>query len=418
MRLLFLIHAYPPQHIGGHEIRCQRTAEGLRQRGHEVLVLTTYRQKNGPRKEGPIWRLLRSKWSENPKRSAFKWLFVYRHNIKVFQETITEFQPEVIYRWWLNWCTAAFVNYVHENAPCPVVVSVGGALPATPDDLWFHFCRTPAKGILRNLVKRTLVRLAGLWIPTRPREIVYETAVFPSRSVRDRCLNLEGWKVKYPVVIYSGVDMTKFSSRDPNAYRHPPRFLFAARMDPEKDPLTFLKAVKRLAQKGLPVRATLAGATSVDPTESYARTVLRYAESLNGIVRVRRNVPPEKMPDLFHDHEVFVFISSWEGLSLALLEAMACGLAIIATSDCGGPDEFLLEGENSLLFPFGDADALAERMEQLIREPHLVAKLGQNAQYLARQRFTFDRYLDEIERLLESVRRKVIDDACAEGGLG
>ncbi|MDW8030076.1 MAG: glycosyl transferase family 1, partial [Armatimonadota bacterium] len=63
MRLLFLIHGYPPDVIGGHEVRCQRTVEGLRQRGHDVLVLTTYKRENGPSKEGFVWRLLRSKWS-------------------------------------------------------------------------------------------------------------------------------------------------------------------------------------------------------------------------------------------------------------------------------------------------------------------------------------------------------------------
>jgi glycosyltransferase involved in cell wall biosynthesis len=49
---------------------------------------------------------------------------------------------------------------------------------------------------------------------------------------------------------------------------------------------------------------------------------------------------------------------------------------------------------------------LAERMERLIKKPDLVVKLGQNARRLVEERFTIERYLDEIEALLKSVMRK------------
>ncbi|GBC99885.1 Putative glycosyltransferase EpsD [bacterium HR17] len=404
MRLLFLIHGYPPDVIGGHEIRCQRTVEGLRQRGHDVLVLTTYRRENGLRKEGHVWRLLRSKWSEDPQRTAFKWVFVYRHNVKVYRQVLAEFQPDIICRWGLNWCTAAFVNYVHETAPVPVVVFVGGGIPAVPDDLWFHFCRTPAKGIVANLLKKALVRLASFWIPTEPKPITYDTVTFNSRFVRDWCMEREGWQVKRPIVIYGGVEISRYFPRSSESYHNnPPRFLFAGRIDPEKDPLTCLKAVTKLAQKGLPVKFTLAAGVSLHP--DYEKQVFQRAIELDGFVQVRHNVPPSEMPKVLSEHDVFVFSSQIDWWPNALLEAMAAGLAVIATR-CGGPDEILVDGENCLIFPFGDADALAERMEQLIHDPSLVIKLGQNARKLVEERFTLERYLDETEALLESVRRK------------
>jgi glycosyltransferase involved in cell wall biosynthesis len=83
---------------------------------------------------------------------------------------------------------------------------------------------------------------------------------------------------------------------------------------------------------------------------------------------------------------------------------MACGLAPIISS-FEDVDGILQDGENCLLYPFGDADALAERMERLIKEPDLVVKLGQNARRLVEERFTIERYLDETEALLKSVMR-------------
>jgi glycosyltransferase involved in cell wall biosynthesis len=282
-------------------------------------------------------------------------------------------------------------------------VFVGGGTSPVPDDSWFHFCRTPAKGTLQNLVKKALIKLASLWIPTEPKPIDYDTVTFNSKFVRDWCLQKEGWKVKRPVVIYGGVEVQRYSLRSPESYHNPPRFLFAGRIDPEKDPLTCLEAVERLARKGLPVRLTLAAGTSLHP--DYERKVFQKAESLNRLVEVRHEVPQSEMPKMLGQHDVFVFSSQIDWWPNALLEAMAAGLAVIATR-CGGPDEILVDGENCLIFPFGDADALAERMERLIKEPDLVVKLGQNARKLVEERFTIERYLDETEALLKSVMRK------------
>jgi len=402
LRLLFLIHAYPPDVIGGHEVRCQRTVEGLRQRGHEVLVLTTYRREKGPHKEGYVWRLLRSKWSEDPKKSAFKWVFVYRHNVRVYRQVLNEFQPDIICRWGLDWCTAAFVNYVHETAPVPIVVFVGGVVPPIPDDLWYHFCRTPAKGVVRNLLKRNLIRLASLWIPTEPKPIAYDTVTFLSHFDLKLCRQ-GGWQIKNPVVIYAGVDVNRLRPKSPEDYQHPPRFAFLARLDPEKDCLTVVRAMQKLYAKGRLVRGTIIGGTSLD--KSYREEVIRHMETLNGAVSLLNELHPSQVPEVLSQHEAFIF-ASWPGwIGNAALEAMACGLApIISRFD--DVDKILREGENCLLYPFGDADALAERMEQLIRDPSLVVKLGQNAQRLIHERFTIERYLDETEALLESVRRK------------
>ena len=365
-------------------------------------MLTTYRRENGPRKEGHVWRLLRSKWSEDPQRTAFKWVLVYRHNVKVYRQVLADFQPDIICRWGLNWCTAAFVNYVHETAPVPVVVFVGGGIPAVPDDLWFHFCRTPAKGVVQNLVKKVLVGLASLCIPTEPKPIDYDTVTFLSRFDLQLCRR-QGWWAKNPVVIYAGVDIDKLPLKSPTDYRCPPRFVFLARLDPEKDGLTVVKAMQKLYTKGEPVRGTIIGGTSLD--KSYREEVIRHMETLNGVVSLLNELPPARVPEVLSQHEVFIF-ASWPGwIGNAALEAMACGLAPII-SCFEDIDNILKAGENCFLYPFGDSDALAERMEQLIHDPSLVIKLGQNARKLVEERFTLKRYLDETEALLESVRRK------------
>lgn len=77
---------------------------------------------------------------------------------------------------------------------------------------------------------------------------------------------------------------------------------------------------------------------------------------------------------------MYVNSSDYEGMSNAMLEAMAIGLPCVCT-DCpiGGANAVIKDGENGLLVPVGDPDTLAEAVERVISQPELAFKLSQNA---------------------------------------
>ncbi len=84
------------------------------------------------------------------------------------------------------------------------------------------------------------------------------------------------------------------------------------------------------------------------------------------------------------DAAVFAFSSDWEGLPNALMEAMALGLPIVATDcPCGGPRTLIEDGENGLLVPIKNPEALAAGINRLIEEPELAERLGDNARKIA-----------------------------------
>lgn len=85
---------------------------------------------------------------------------------------------------------------------------------------------------------------------------------------------------------------------------------------------------------------------------------------------------------------LFVLPSRWEPFGIALLEAMACSKAVIAT-DAGGPPEFITHGINGLLVKPKDVTALAQAMEQLIVDQNLAQRLGKKAQETTAH-FTWD----------------------------
>ncbi|MCX6626485.1 MAG: glycosyltransferase family 4 protein [Candidatus Solibacter sp.] len=85
--------------------------------------------------------------------------------------------------------------------------------------------------------------------------------------------------------------------------------------------------------------------------------------------------------------DIFVLPSLSEALSNSLMEAMGCGCCPVA-SDTGGNPELVADGETGLLFPVGDAEALAERLVRLLDGPEYRRRLGARAERRIEEHFT------------------------------
>jgi len=81
------------------------------------------------------------------------------------------------------------------------------------------------------------------------------------------------------------------------------------------------------------------------------------------------------IPELLSASDSFVLPSLWEGLPVALTEAMASGLPLVATQ-VSGTSQVVIDGESGLLVPPGDEGALAEAMDRLLSDPALASEMG------------------------------------------
>lgn len=97
----------------------------------------------------------------------------------------------------------------------------------------------------------------------------------------------------------------------------------------------------------------------------------------------------ENVREHLQSADMFVLPSRFEGLSNALLEAMACGLPVVATKTSGTVD-VLRHGENGLLVDVEDPKALAAAIEQLLQETSLAQKLAENAIQTVRMNYSLD----------------------------
>jgi glycosyltransferase involved in cell wall biosynthesis len=117
------------------------------------------------------------------------------------------------------------------------------------------------------------------------------------------------------------------------------------------------------------------------------RLLRRIAElGVGEIVEFCGYVPREQLRDLLCTLDVFVVPSHQEGLCIAALEAMACGCPLISTR-CGGPEEFVIDGETGFLVAFDPAE-MAEAMVRITGNEVLRRRLSESALKLVRENYS------------------------------
>jgi glycosyltransferase involved in cell wall biosynthesis len=161
------------------------------------------------------------------------------------------------------------------------------------------------------------------------------------------------------------------------------------------------KGVRELlaAAKNLPsARFTLVG----PPQPDFVETVRRDLDALGDRVRLLSPRPREEILELYRGADVFTLPSHTEGFPMVILEAMAAALPVVATS-VGAIPHILEDGEQGLLIPQGDAEALETALRRLVESPQLRRNLGQQARQRVEAAFTPEaviRQLDGIYRAL------------------
>jgi len=118
-------------------------------------------------------------------------------------------------------------------------------------------------------------------------------------------------------------------------------------------------------------------------------------------ITVTGYISPKDMPAYYSLMDVFVHPSLRDGMPNALLEAMACGKAVVATP-VGGILDVLEDGKNGVIVNVNDASALAGKIQELLVNPEKLAILGKNARESIADEFTLEK---ELEANLEVYRK-------------
>ncbi|HVZ72981.1 MAG TPA: glycosyltransferase family 4 protein [Polyangia bacterium] len=328
MKILVVSNIYPPFVLGGYELLAKDVVEALRARGHVVDVLTTTAD---AAPEPGVHRTLHlaRKFGHDAGRDRVRHLWTGWRNARATRDYLrAEGRPDValmmsqrrlgLEPWWAL-----------QRAGVPVVATVN-------DDWPVAYCasrRDGLSGLLRRFVDDLPSgrRLRGL----RP-----ERVVWLSDAVR-REVRRAGAPLADGDVVPQGVDATLFRPRAFRPIGPRPRLLFVGRLHPSKAPDVAIEAVAQLVRRGVDATLGIHGAPFDD---AYGAALQELAQRLGVADRVdfRGFCPRPQLPDVLRKSDALLFASrlEHEGQGLTYLEAMACGLPVVAWP-AGGAREFL-----------------------------------------------------------------------------
>ena len=245
-------------------------------------------------------------------------------------------------------------------------------------------------------------RLANWWLARRHTGAI----IAGSEEIRRDILRYDHVRPELVEVIPNAVDLSRSASALTRQAARKRLGLAAedyvlgtvGRLEEQKGHRFLLDALDRLRAQGLDAVLLLVGGGREEAAlrEQAARLALGERVCFLGM--------RDDLGDLFRAMDLFVMPSLWEGLSLAMLSAMAAGLPVVATH-VGGVPEVLGDDERGFVLPPGDAAALAERIAWCHAHPAAAACAGTAGAAHVRANYSDAALVKRVEAVYERVYR-------------
>jgi len=309
----------------------------------------------------------------------------------------------------------AFVDRAEDEGFATHVVSLGGALDLGAINRLRMLLTREHADVLHththfslNVVGRIAARAAGARVVAhmhientfRPGALARRAQVAVDNGTTRLCtwvvavsdatraaLVAQGYPQDRTVTVHNGIDAQEAALAATLEPTTPgPVLLEIGRLCDVKGQRDLIAALPRLARTD--VTLLLVG-EDLESGGAYRTALERRARELGLGDRVRLLGRRNDVPALLAAADALVLPSSIEGLPLVVLEAMAAGRPVVATS-VGGTPEAVVDGETGLLVPAGDVDALARAIDVLLGDPELARRLGEAGKRRVRERFDAD----------------------------
>lgn len=235
-----------------------------------------------------------------------------------------------------------------------------------------------------------------------------DLAICPSRFFAEQLERHAPALSRRVTYVYNGIDTAPFENADRQSFRkrlgiteNEIVIMYAGQINELKGLAYLVRALKDLRTDHSNVSLLVIGSPRIWPdynvgmvrkATAYERQVALEATGLP--VRFAGQVPEMDKPGYFAACDIYCCPSVLpEGFPLTILEAMASGKPVVATSVGGIPEE-VVEGETGMLVSPADSNALAKALKILVKDEETRQRMGANAKALTKRKFTMDRMLD------------------------
>jgi glycosyltransferase involved in cell wall biosynthesis len=376
MRILVLNHEFPPTGGGGGRA-AEDVCRGLAKRGHDVTVLTSHLKGLPYEEKKDGYQIIRiASLRTQPYRASFSEMAAYvLAGLWVGYRFIRLFQPDVI--------------HVHFAVPAGALAWVLSRLRGIPYVLTVHLGDVPG-----GVEEKT--REWFQWVYPFTHSIWRDASRIAAVSEFTRGLALKKYNREIQV-IPNGVDVNSLKP-DHIRLNNPPRIVFAGRFMPQKNPLQVVRTLNELRE--YPWQCVMIGDGPL--LEEVKRAVAE--NGLQDRFQFTGWLGSTEVLSWFDQGDILFMPSLSEGLPVVGVEALAKGLAIVA-SQVGGFVDIVENERNGYLVQQADTPAFSRALGQLLSDEACLSSF-RHASLEKAGRFDINRIVEQYEQIFQQVLKK------------
>ena len=313
-------------------------------------------------------------------------IFSELHSIVRLYKKVTEIKPDLVHLVTIKPVLYGGIVSRLSRVPC-VVSAISG--------LGFLFIER--KGLIPRLLLKTVLFLYRLAMKHPNQKVIFQNPTDMKALVDAGGVSIE----KVRMIRGSGVDLQQYPMRPEST--GVPIVIMVSRLLEDKGVFEFVEAARTLKSRGIHAVFKLVGEPDFENPESINDEQVRLwqDEAVIECLGFRSDIAEQ-----FSQAHIVVLPSYREGLPKVLIEAAACGRAIV-TTDVPGCRDAIEAGVTGILVPARNPLALSEAIEKLISEPRLRQQMGQAGRDLAEREFSIDKVVSthlDIYHELEAAR--------------
>jgi len=315
---------------------------------------------------------------------------------KALREVLLAVKPDVLHAGWIP--TYGFLAATSGFHPF-LLMPWGSDILLKRDDL-FSFKHL---SILNKVVSRYAARYATRYAIRKADMITCD-----AEHVKKEIVKLSGYPEDRIIIFPWGIDLKRFNPevdssriRAQLGWKRNKILIMTRNLEPVYGIEYFLEALPHIVKEHPKTRVILCGDGSL-------RNKLEQLVRDNGLtnhVHFAGFVKNEDLPEYLGAADVYVSSSLSDGTSLSLLEAMGCGLPVVVT-DLPTNREWVKHAQSGYLFQKANSHELGERITELLGNPTLRARLGEQNVKIAKERADWDKNFGKLEKIYQHLAKR------------
>lgn len=394
MRICFISRRYFPA-VSGMSVYARNLTKALSDRGHEVVMISQYREDptgvriyGGGPPPAEDWMEVHGLRSVGEERGAENPPADFEADTRTMVDRALALHAErpfdVVHAQYA-YPTGLAALEVSRRLGIPNVVSIQGG-----DGHWVGLCCSTHHRAMQAVLNHSMGLVIGC------------------ESFRDEVVENHGTAPGRFVIIPGATNTDQFQPRQHRLgeLRSPARLLYHGRVDSRKGSLDFIRCGKQLLEAGYDLRLIVSGiGPDYEATEALSQEL-----GIADRVAFPGEASYAEAPARYHAGDLFLSPTYAEGFSNTILEAMACGLPIVSTHTVGVVD-CLRHGENGLLVAPGDVEALTAATRRLLDDADLRQRLARTAYEEVQQLYAWPVVARQFEELYRRLRNQAVDSS-------